>query len=101
MGERDGKADLRAHAYGRAALERMIRVHRLIEDGEYPNCTKMSGEFEMSVRTLKRDIEFMMDIGQPGRGSFDSAVRAGRGGVGVIRAFDSGSAGASRGAFLV
>ena len=33
----------------------------MIEDGEYPNCTKMSGAFEMSVRTLKRDIEFMKD----------------------------------------
>jgi proteasome accessory factor B len=54
-------ADLWAHGYARAALERMMRIHRLIEDGEYPNCTTMSQEFEMSVRTLKRDIEFMKD----------------------------------------
>jgi predicted DNA-binding transcriptional regulator YafY len=40
-------------------LERMMRIHRKIEDGEYPNCRRMSGEFEVSVRTLKRDIEFM------------------------------------------
>ncbi len=33
----------------------------MIEDGEYPNCTKMTGAFEMSVPTLKRDIEFMKD----------------------------------------
>ena len=50
-----------AHGYGRAALQRMMRIHRMIEDREYPNCTKMSREFEMSVRTLKRDIEFMKD----------------------------------------
>lgn len=50
-----------AHGYGRAALERMMRIHRMIEDREYPNCTKMSALFEMSVRTLKRDIEFMKD----------------------------------------
>jgi predicted DNA-binding transcriptional regulator YafY len=37
----------------------MMRIHRKIEDREYPNCRKMSGEFEVSVRTLKRDIEFM------------------------------------------
>lgn len=38
-----------------------MRIHRKIEDREYPNCTKMSQEFEKSVRTLKRDIEFMKD----------------------------------------
>lgn len=53
--------DLWAHGYGRAAMERMMRIHRKIEDREYPNCTKMSAEFEVSVRTLKRDIEFMKD----------------------------------------
>jgi len=53
--------DLWAHGYGRAALDRMMRMHRMIEDREYPNCTKMSAEFAMSVRTLKRDIEFMKD----------------------------------------
>src|SRR5512140_3124873 len=41
------------------AIERMQRIHRLIENKEYPNCSKMAGEFEMSVRTLKRDIDFM------------------------------------------
>lgn len=56
---RNGERDLWAHGYGRAALERMTRIHRKIEDREYPNCRKMSGEFEISVRTLKRDIEFM------------------------------------------
>ncbi len=39
----------------------MMRIHRRIEDGEYRICTKMSGMFEMSVRTLKRDTEFMKD----------------------------------------
>jgi predicted DNA-binding transcriptional regulator YafY len=42
-------------------MERMMRIHRKIEDHEYPNCTKMSAEFGVSVRTLKRDIEFMKD----------------------------------------
>jgi proteasome accessory factor B len=51
--------DLWVHGYGRAALARMMKIHRLIEDRTYPNCRKMSEEFEMSVRTLKRDIEFM------------------------------------------
>src|SRR5512138_3183463 len=41
------------------AIERMQRIHRLIENREYPNCSKLAAEFEMSVRTLKRDIDFM------------------------------------------
>jgi proteasome accessory factor B len=41
------------------AIERMQRIHRLLENKEYPNCSKMAREFEMSVRTLKRDIDFM------------------------------------------
>ena len=41
------------------AIERMLRIHRLIENKEYPNCRRMAEEFEMSVRTLKRDIDFM------------------------------------------
>ncbi len=36
-----------------------MRIHRKIEDQEYPNCTRMSAEFEVSVRTRKRDIDFM------------------------------------------
>jgi len=43
----------------KAGLERMVRIHRMIEDGKFPNFTKMSGAFEMSERTVKRDIEFM------------------------------------------
>lgn len=31
----------------------------MIQNGEYPNCTTMAKEFEMSVRTLKRNIDFM------------------------------------------
>ena len=60
-GKPGAKEDLWAHGYGRASLERMMKIHRKIADGEYPNCRRMSGEFEMSVRTLKRDIEFMKD----------------------------------------
>ncbi len=31
----------------------------MLENKEYPNCRKMAAEFEMSVRTLKRNIDFM------------------------------------------
>ncbi len=45
----------------RAALERMHRIHQLIQNGEYPNCTKLAREFEVAKRTMKRDVEFMRD----------------------------------------
>jgi predicted DNA-binding transcriptional regulator YafY len=45
----------------RATLERMHRIHQLIQNREYPNCTKLAKEFEVAKRTMKRDIEFMKD----------------------------------------
>jgi proteasome accessory factor B len=41
------------------AIERMQQMHQLILNKEYPNCSTMAREFEMSVRTLKRNIDFM------------------------------------------
>jgi len=37
----------------------MLRIHQLIENKEYPNCHTLAREFEMSVRTIKRDVDFM------------------------------------------
>jgi predicted DNA-binding transcriptional regulator YafY len=53
-------ADTR-HGYGycRFAAERMLRMHRLIEDRGYPNSSTLAREFEVSVRTIKRDVDFM------------------------------------------
>lgn len=45
----------------RAAMERMHRIHQLLQNKEYPNCTKLAREFEVVTRTMKRDIEFMKD----------------------------------------
>jgi predicted DNA-binding transcriptional regulator YafY len=50
---------VRRTVYSWPAIERMTRIHRLIENREYPNCHKIAKEFEMSVRTIKRDIDFM------------------------------------------
>jgi predicted DNA-binding transcriptional regulator YafY len=45
----------------RAAMERMHRIHQLLQNKEYPNCTKLAREFEVVKRTVKRDVEFMKD----------------------------------------
>jgi predicted DNA-binding transcriptional regulator YafY len=52
-------AKKKPEAYSRPAWERMMRMHQLIQNGEYPNCPKVAKEFEVSTRTVKRDVEFM------------------------------------------
>ena len=34
-------------------------MHRQIEDGQYPNATRLAREFSVSIRTIKRDIWYM------------------------------------------
>jgi len=36
-----------------------MRIHQLLHDGNYPNCTSLAKEFEVATRTIKRDIDFM------------------------------------------
>jgi predicted DNA-binding transcriptional regulator YafY len=47
--------------YSRPPMERMMRIHSLLQNGECPNCTSVGREFELSVRTVVRDIDFMRD----------------------------------------
>jgi proteasome accessory factor B len=37
----------------------MMRFHNLVRNGEFPNCSMLAGEFEVSVRTIMRDVDFM------------------------------------------
>lgn len=39
----------------------MVRIHELLTAGKYPNCSKLAREFEVSGKTIQRDIEFMRD----------------------------------------
>jgi hypothetical protein len=45
----------------RVAWERVTKIDDLLRAGKYPNCVTMAKEFGVSVRTVKRDIEFMVD----------------------------------------
>jgi len=45
----------------RPPLERMLRIHRAIQTGKYPNATGLAGELEVSTKSIYRDIEFMRD----------------------------------------
>ncbi len=37
----------------------MMRIHELLQKGRYRNCTYLAEEFEVSTRTVKRDLDFM------------------------------------------
>jgi predicted DNA-binding transcriptional regulator YafY len=39
----------------------MLRIHDLISAGRYPNCSLLAREFEVSAKTVQRDVDFMRD----------------------------------------
>lgn len=47
------------HSKSRPPWERMLRIHHQLQDGEYPNCSRLAEEFEVATRTIKRDLDFM------------------------------------------
>jgi predicted DNA-binding transcriptional regulator YafY len=40
-------------------MARMLEIHERIQKSHFPNCNRMAKEFEVSSRTVKRDIDFM------------------------------------------
>ena len=45
----------------RGAFDRMKKIFWLLQDGKYPNGTSISADFEISLKTAGRDIEFMRE----------------------------------------
>lgn len=45
----------------RPPLERIFEFHNLIQAGKYPNCSTLARKFEVHLRTVNRDLEFMRD----------------------------------------
>src|SRR5690349_9103596 len=43
----------------RNAAERMLAIHQLIAACKYPNTARIAREFEVSRKTVKRDVEWM------------------------------------------
>jgi proteasome accessory factor B len=48
-------------SFSRPPWERMMRFHHLIREKSYPNCNIVAKEFEVSWRTIMRDVDFMRD----------------------------------------
>lgn len=51
----------RTALFSRPPWERMMWIHEQIQSGAHPNCVQMARELSVSLRTVKRDVEFMMD----------------------------------------
>lgn len=47
--------------FSRPPLARMLRLHECLVANRYPNCRKIAEEFEMSAKTVQRDVNFMRD----------------------------------------
>jgi proteasome accessory factor B len=47
--------------HSRPPLERMLRIHQLVQAGSFPNNTTLAREIEVSTKTIQRDVEFMRD----------------------------------------
>ncbi len=47
--------------HSRPPLARMVRIHEWLMEHRFPNCRKIADEFEVSPKTVQRDINFMRD----------------------------------------
>ena len=48
-------------AFSRPPWGRMMRFHDLIQEKSFPNCSTVAKEYEVTVRTVMRDVDFMRD----------------------------------------
>ena len=55
------KRGMNARSKSRPPVARMLRIHELIQEGGHPNCFSLADEFEVSAKTIQRDIDFMRD----------------------------------------
>lgn len=45
----------------RPPYARMIKIHEMLAAGKFPNCSTLADVFEVSYKTVQRDIDFMRD----------------------------------------
>lgn len=56
MGEKPKRSGATRRPY-----QRMFAIHRAISDGDYPNCSTLAKQLEVTPKTIQRDIDFMRD----------------------------------------
>ncbi len=53
--------NLAAALHSRPPLERMLRIHQVIQSGRFPNATSLAQDLEVSTKSVHRDLDFMRD----------------------------------------
>ena len=61
QGALPGTPAAQAEKMTRPPFERIKAIHSLLASGRYPNCAKVAERFEVSPKTIQRDIDFMRD----------------------------------------
>jgi proteasome accessory factor B len=61
MASSKSKPAARPAPVSRPPMERMMRIHRAIQAGDYPNASRLGRELEVSPKSIQRDIEFMRE----------------------------------------
>ncbi len=46
---------------GRNATERLLKIHQLLSAQKFPNTPRLAREFEVTQKTIKRDLQWMKD----------------------------------------
>ena len=49
----------------RPQLMRLLKLDEAIRSGKYPNCSSFAKSYEVSYKTIQRDIDFLRTIGAP------------------------------------
>ncbi len=47
--------------HARTPFERMLRIHGELQSGKWPNCSSLAKLFEVSSKSIQRDLDFMRD----------------------------------------
>ena len=61
---KEAKSTESAPKNGRSArlpMYRIMQIHELLKEGKFPNCQDLCIDFEVSYKTVQRDIDFMRD----------------------------------------
>ena len=56
-----GRRGITASRATRPPYARMVKIHELLAAGKFPNCSTLADVFEVSYKTVQRDIDFMRD----------------------------------------
>ena len=50
----------------KSQFSRILALDQQLRDGKHPNCLSFAGEWEVSQKTVQRDIDFLRDqLGAP------------------------------------